>query len=238
MKRFVAVSVTVIALAMSTFVVAPTAAFAHDEIVATSPVADSSVAPGEIKVSVTFNEPVMNVGDGAGLEIQVTAPDGTASMLPCPTADGTTLWASYEATDAGTYVVDWRSVSSDGHANSDTFKFEVAEGAAAAEAPDAPMPCARTLSLGSGATPMPAEATSETTGAETSVGATPVAEAASGGSSFNSFAGLGIGIGLFVLLSILGAVAAEMQKRRRASKEALKKLKAEVEGNPELLRGL
>jgi methionine-rich copper-binding protein CopC len=236
MKRFVAVLVTFFAIAFGAVIAAPTAALAHDEIAATTPTADSSVAPGEIKVSVTFNEPVMNVGDSQGLEIQVTAPDGTATMLPCPTADGPTLWAAYEATDLGTYVVDWRSVSSDGHANSGTFNFEVADGAAAAEAPDAPMPCARTLGAGEGVgngsevtqTPMAVAETAET----------PAAEAASSGSKLDPMVGLGFGIGLFVVLSVLGALAAEMQKRRRAAKEADKKLKAEVEANPDLLRGL
>lgn len=238
MKRFVAILVTFFAIALGAVIAAPAPALAHDEIVATTPTADSSVAPGEIKVSVTFNEPVMNVGDSQGLEIQVTAPDGTATMLPCPSADGVNLWAAYEATDLGTYVVDWRSVSSDGHANSGTFNFEVADGAAAAEAPDAPMPCARTLSAGEGlgsgdgtdvgATPMAVAETAET----------PAAQAASSGSKLDPMVGLGFGIGLFVVLSVLGALAAEMQKRRRAAKEADKKLKAEVEANPDLLRGI
>ena len=230
MKRNLGLVLALLAVAFGSIVATPTVALAHDEIVSTSPAADSTVAPGEIKVSVTFNEPVMNVGDGQGLEIQVTAPDGTATLLPCPSADGDTLWSAFDAAATGTYVVDWRSVSSDGHANSNTFKFEVADGAAAAEAPDAPMPCAKTLGSGVDATqtPMPADATGET----------PAATDSSSGSKLDPIVGLGIGMGLLVVLSLIGALVAEAQKRRRASKAALKALKAEIEANPDMLRGL
>jgi hypothetical protein len=78
----------------------------------------------------------------------------------------------------------------------------------------------------SGATPAASSAGSQT------------AAPASSGSKLDPLAGLGIGIGLLIVLSVLGALAAEVQKRRRASKVAQKKLKAEIEANPDLLRDL
>ena len=236
MKRFVGLAATLLTLMFGSALAAPTAAFAHDQIVATTPADSEKVAAGTLKVSITFNEPVMNIGDGQGLEIQVTAPDGTATVLPCPGVDGPTLWGAYDAQATGTYAVDWRSVSSDGHANSGTFSFEVADGAPAGTAPDAPMPCAR--NVGASQSGEPTATPTATDVAILASSSSSESPAASSGSKLDPMVGLGIGIGLFVVLSILGALAAELQKRRRARKAELKKLKAEVEANPDLLRDL
>lgn len=236
MKRFSSILLATTALAAGLVMTASTAALAHDEIVGTTPSAGSQVAPGTLKVSVTFNEPVMDVGNGDGLEIQVTSPDGVAATLPCLTVDGDSIWAALDATQVGTYQVDWRSVSSDGHANADSFTFEVADGAAAGEAPapDAICPIALTSSE-----PDPtATATDVAVVTSGNPNANTGGSGESSGTKLDPLTGLVYGIGLFIGLSLIGIAISELQKRARARKAALKELKAEVEANPEMLRDL
>ncbi|MEO0025112.1 MAG: hypothetical protein RL196_1553 [Actinomycetota bacterium] len=232
MKRFSSILLATAALAASMVLGASTSALAHDEIVGTTPSAGSQVAPGTLKVSVTFGEAVMDVGNGDGLEIQVTSPDGVAASLPCLTVDGDSIWAALDATQVGTYQVDWRSVSSDGHANADTFTFEVAEGAAAGEAPapDAICPVALTSNE--------PEPTATATDVAVLTSGNPTTGSGDSGSKLDPLTGLGFGIGLFIGLSLIGIAVSELQKRARARKAALKELQAEVEANPDLLRDL
>lgn len=226
MKRTLSFAITLLAVAFGSVIATPSAALAHDEIIGTSPAADASVAPAaQLMVSVTFNEPAMKMGNNEGIEIQVTAPDGSKNVLPCLTVDGPKIWAVANAAAEGTYVVDWRSVSNDGHANSGTFNFSVAAGAPAGESSPSLADCM-------------AAGDSAKSAADPSASASGAASSNSSGSKLDPIFGLVIGIGLLVVLSLLGAIAAEVQKRRRASKEATKKLKAEIEANPDMLRGL
>jgi len=227
MKRFLGFVMTGLALTIGLAFSAPTAAFAHDEVSSTAPVADSEIAPGIVKVSVTFGEDIMDIPPHQGLGIRVAFPGGSSQTLECIDVNGVELAGAINATETGTYTVDWRSVSSDGHENSGTFNFKVAEGAAAGEAPDAKSTCLAELN---------ALYTPEATTTELDLTKAP--KQADGGSKLDPIVGLGIGVGLFVVLSVLGAFAAELQKRRRARKEELKKLKAEVEANPDMLRDL
>jgi methionine-rich copper-binding protein CopC len=237
MKRLLGIFLTVLAVTLGSSLGATSPALAHDEIISTTPAADASVAPGQIKVSITFNEPAMQMGNHEGIEIQVTAPDGTAAVLPCLVVDGATIWAVDDAKAEGTYAVDWRSVSNDGHANSGTFNFEVAAGAALGEAAQVAPDCVSTDNAAGASPAGTADATPMAANEASLLAADSVAAPASG-SKLDPLVGLGIGVGLLIVLSVLGALAAELQKRRRASKAALKKLKAEVEANPDMLRGL
>jgi len=230
MKRFVGIVLTGLALTLGIAIATPTAALAHDEIVATTPAADAKIAPGIIKISVTFNEDVMNIPPHQGLGIQVHFAGGSSQVLDCLEVSGAELSGVVDATETGEYTVNWRSVSSDGHANSGTFNFTVAAGAKAGPAPAADSTCLAQLKAATSVNPSPTEQDFTT--------ATPTATASDTGSKLDPIVGLGLGVGLFVVLSILGALAAELQKRRRARKAELKKLKAEVEANPEMLRDL
>ena len=229
MKRFLSLAVAAFALASSVTLVSTTSASAHDGIVSTTPAASSQVAPGQVKVSITFSEAVMNAGDGAGLAIEVTSPEGSVLESQCLSVSDATLSAGIDATTVGEYSVDWRAVSSDGHANSGTFAFAVAEGADAAEAPAADATC---LNVAAEATPMlvGAEAPEERT--LTSVDPadeTPVAVSAgeTPEQTFDPLTGLGMGIGLFLVISFIGIGVVEFQKRSRAREAELKKDSAE-----------
>ena len=236
MKRFVASALTILTLAFSAAIYAPLAASAHDEIVSTTPAADSKVSAGQLKISVTFNEDVMDIPPHQGLAFEVTTPGGSKSVLECLDVNGVELAGIFNANETGEYTVNWRSVSSDGHPNAGTFNFKVTADAPAGDAPAPDSTCAAELAAAS-ATPTDNGELDLTTAPAT-------ATDASGGTSNDSgtkldpLSGLLYGIGLFVVLSVLGAFAAEMQKRRRARQAELKKLKAEVEANPDLLRDL
>jgi methionine-rich copper-binding protein CopC len=116
------------ALAAAAFTFAPMPAFAHDEVVSTSPAADSSVAAGPLTVSVTFNEDIMQMQDNSGEVIEVTGPDGTDAATwsnGCVSVSGATESTDVDLDAPGLYTVNWRSVSNDGHANEGSFTFTV-----------------------------------------------------------------------------------------------------------------
>ena len=124
MKRFVLFFAIAATAVSGLFVSTP--ALAHDEIVATSPIAGSSVEAGIIDVSVTFNEDIMVTPDNAGEVVQVMGPDGTDSQTwsnGCSTVAGAKVSTQVDLDQPGKYTVNWRSVSNDGHANEGSFDF-------------------------------------------------------------------------------------------------------------------
>ncbi|MEY4366835.1 MAG: hypothetical protein RLZ28_250 [Actinomycetota bacterium] len=221
MKRFVSLAFAALSLASSLTLISATSASAHDEIISTTPAADSQVAPGSVKLAVAFNEAIMDAGDGAGLAIEVTGPDGGILETQCLSVSEATLSAGLDASATGDYTVNWRAVSSDGHPNSGTFAFTVAEGAEAAEAPAADANCLGTMAdakpmLLGAEEPEPITAINETSDNEGG-------EADDTKQSLDPLAGLGIGLGLFVGLSLIGIAVFELQKRARARAAQAKK---------------
>ena len=95
---------------------------------ATSPAAGATVAEAPDALELDFTgEPLP-----LGTLVAVTGPDGAR----CPSGEaeirGTTVVQPIDdAAAAGTYRVEWRSTSSDGHPLSGTFDFTVTEGDAA-----------------------------------------------------------------------------------------------------------
>jgi len=234
MKRFLSIAIATFAIASSLTLASATSAFAHDEIISTTPAADSQVAPGQAKVSITFNEPVMDAGSGEGLAIQVTDPDGNVIETPCLSIVDNSIEVAIDAASTGGYSVNWRAVSSDGHPNSGTFAFTVADGAASPEAPTVGANCTGGMV---GATPeaFSAEAPEQaiTAANERSLSADAAAESSVAGGSaakqlVDPLSGLGIGIGLFVLVTIGGWVVIETQKRSRARAVEAKKSGSEA----------
>jgi copper resistance protein C len=127
MKRFIN-SALIAGLAATVLSLSPAAAWAHDEPTGFSPASGSTVSAGIIDVGVSFGEDILQVADNAGIAIQVDGPAGTDSAnLPvsCVSVEGGNMKAQVEVVAAGTYTVTWRSVSSDGHANSGGFDFNV-----------------------------------------------------------------------------------------------------------------
>lgn len=122
-------SALIAGLAATVLSLSPAAAWAHDEVVGTSPAAGTSVSAGIIDVAVTFGEDIMNVADNAGIAIQVSGPANAQDVGPvavsCVDVAGANMSAQTELVLPGTYTVTWRAVSSDGHSNSGSFDFNV-----------------------------------------------------------------------------------------------------------------
>lgn len=113
-------------LALSTLSLSPLAASAHDEVNGTYPAANAQVNAGIIDVSVTFGEDIMATPNNSGEVIEVVGPDGSESTTwsnGCVQVAGTKLATQVDLDKPGTYTVNWRSVSSDGHANEGSFQF-------------------------------------------------------------------------------------------------------------------
>lgn len=102
-------------------------ALAHDGLVGTSPASGSTVtvAPDAVELDFT-GEPLP-----LGTLVAVTGPDGAPTSEGAAEIRGTTVvQALADDLVAGTYRVEWRSSSSDGHALSGSFDFAVETGAA------------------------------------------------------------------------------------------------------------
>jgi len=116
---------TTVLVAFGAAVLSPSAAFAHDEVTATSPSNKATVSAGAFDVSVTFNEDVLNVNGGHGIVIQVFAPGMKYVSKDCVRISGKTIATRIDVDKPGKYAVAWQSVSSDGHTNTGVFSFTV-----------------------------------------------------------------------------------------------------------------
>ncbi len=95
-------------------------AAAHDEIVGTTPASSVTVDVAPDRVVLTFAEPAIALGT----QVVVTAPDGSVVSQGGVTLDGSTVvQALAPSRPAGTYHVDWRVTSADGHPVTGTFTF-------------------------------------------------------------------------------------------------------------------
>jgi copper resistance protein C len=104
-------------------------AAAHDVLVGSTPAQDAAVGPAPAGVSLEFSEAPQSLGTA----VVVTGPDGAPVSDGAPELDGTAVTQPLaEDLPAGTYTVDWRVTSADGHPLSGTFTFDVTEGAPAA----------------------------------------------------------------------------------------------------------
>src|SRR3954451_12789646 len=120
--RRAAVAVTA-GLALATFVGVGTA-FAHAELLTSDPQPGAVLETPPTNVTLTFNEPVeislgaIRVFDGTGNSIDVSA----ASH---PNGDEGAVHVDLPKLDNGSYVVDWRVVSSDSHPVHAAYTFQV-----------------------------------------------------------------------------------------------------------------
>ncbi|WP_169564336.1 copper resistance CopC family protein [Microbacterium indicum] len=216
-------------------------AFAHSDLVATSPAEGATLDVVPAEVSLTFSDDLL--AEGAA-EIQVfdetcadagllIANPGMADTRDCrnyasgdPVVTGPTITQALDRTDAvaGTYTVVWRVTYGDAHSGEDLFTF-TASGAAPAEPSDDPSPTETALPADPSASAeptTPAETTDPATAAPSATATaspsptataspTPAADASSGVS-----APLVIGIvaGVVVLALIVFIVVMIVRARR------------------------
>ena len=122
------------ALATAALLLGPgvTAASAHDSLVETAPAADATVDTAPAQVTLTFSGPPQALGT----QVLVSGPDGTpASEGPAELGGTTVTQPLSDDLPAGTYTVEWRVTSADGHQLADTFAFTVTADASTATNP-------------------------------------------------------------------------------------------------------
>jgi methionine-rich copper-binding protein CopC len=116
--------VTVIITALGLAVLSAGPAFAHAELIGSSPAADSSVA-GVTEVSVTANEDLLDIGENAeGFVIDVSDEDGAFYGDGCVSVRDDTASMDVKLSLRGTYTVAYRVISDDGHPVEGSFTFD------------------------------------------------------------------------------------------------------------------
>jgi methionine-rich copper-binding protein CopC len=138
-------------LAAGGLLVAP-AASAHDELVASDPVADASLEALPAQLALTFSNSI-DTTEGAS-EVQVTDAAGTTLTSGPPAVTDNVLTQPLQGAASGVVTVLWKVVSSDGHPISGEFAFTVT-------APLAPTPTP-TESASAAPTPTPDETVAAT----------------------------------------------------------------------------
>lgn len=107
-------------------VFAPSASFAHTEIVSATPAADSTVNAGVIDIDLTFGENLLESADSQGSAIQITDDStGDTVYVDCVYVSGAHLYAKAGLYANGPVTLTWRTVADDGHAVSDSYTFTV-----------------------------------------------------------------------------------------------------------------
>jgi methionine-rich copper-binding protein CopC len=112
----------VLAVALATVLATPPAAWAHSRLLATTPPASATVTAPISEVTLTFNEPVQQRFSF----VVVSGPGGRSySHGPVRVVD-TTVHQPVYPLKSGSYAVQWRVVSADGHPVQGRFGFTVA----------------------------------------------------------------------------------------------------------------
>src|SRR4051812_14509436 len=191
---------------------------AHDYVVSTDPAADSTVTTALDKVTLTFNDRVLDLsGDGASSLVTVTGPDASSRHFEtgCATTADRMVSVPVALGEAGKYTVTYQIVSADGHTVSDSlaFSYQPPAGSAPAAGSD-------TSTCGKD-TPTPSPSAAATTQASPGVAAAPTEKAGTAqpivATASNGDLGLVIGIAVgIVVLAIVGVVIVVLTGRRRS----------------------
>ena len=106
------------------------AAWAHDALVGSGPAADATVESVPDAVTLEFRSAPQSLG----AQVTVTGPYGVAVAAGKAEVSGTTVrQALADGLPAGSYRVEWRVASADGHPISGTYAFTVSGGAPVAQ---------------------------------------------------------------------------------------------------------
>jgi methionine-rich copper-binding protein CopC len=97
-------------------------AVAHNSLLSSNPSAGQRVSRVPAEIVLTFDEPAVAMGT----RVEITGPSGPVHQ-GLPRSEGSTVTQELQAgAPAGTYTVDWRIASADGHPISGTFDFTAA----------------------------------------------------------------------------------------------------------------
>lgn len=192
-------------LAFAALVAGAPHAAAHNSLLGTDPEDGATLPTPPTHLTLTFDQPAQALGT----EIVVLGPDGaTVSTGTAELVDNTVAQALAADLPAGTYTVQWRVTSADGHPLSGELAFTASEGAApAVTAP---------------ATPEPIEPTADpTTTTQDAVPSTEATVSAQEELAEDEDAGLAAGAVAAIVVAVLavGAVTWFVVRERRRSED-------------------
>lgn len=127
-------------------------ASAHNVLRSTTPADGSSVERVPAEVVLTFDAPALAMGTG----LVITGPAGPVQSGSARLVDNTVAQSIGPDASAGTYTVQWRVTSADGHPVSGTFSFTARQsggGTAVQSASSSNVPSTTPPSAGSGGAP-------------------------------------------------------------------------------------
>ncbi|MBD8023888.1 copper resistance CopC family protein [Microbacterium gallinarum] len=110
-------------VAFALLLVPASPAHAHDELIGSSPSADSTVEGVPAQLALTFSGAIAT--DAGASEVAVTDAAGTSLIDGAPTAQDNVLTQPLTGEASGEITVLWKVVSSDGHPISGRFAFTV-----------------------------------------------------------------------------------------------------------------
>ncbi|APX32795.1 hypothetical protein BH708_08745 [Brachybacterium sp. P6-10-X1] len=120
------------ALTLGVLTLLPLPAHAHDTLIETDPSDGETLETSPEALTLTYSADILEVSP----VVRIDDEDGDTLAEVTPTVDGPTVTAELEEPlAAGTYTVQWRVVSSDGHPIEGSFTFDVEQDAAGAAAP-------------------------------------------------------------------------------------------------------
>lgn len=136
LAHLLAIGATAFAVVLAALISAGPA-WAHAARIAGDPADNAAVAQAPGRVSATFNE-TMQPEFAA---MTVVGPDGTQWADGTPTVDGAVISIGVRpGAPAGTYTVNYRATSADGHVVTGSWPFQVTTGPTAAATPAAAAP--------------------------------------------------------------------------------------------------
>ena len=114
------------ALVLGFILLTSSPALAHDELVSSTPTADSTVEAGPIQINLAFEESPLALEFGTGNLIAVAdAITGEQLGPACAKIEGSNLIAKVNLQTPGKYKILWRVVSADGHVVSGDYLISV-----------------------------------------------------------------------------------------------------------------
>lgn len=121
------------ALTLAVLAALPLPAHAHDTLIETDPSDGETLETSPEAITLTYSADVLEVSP----VVRIDDADGEPVSEVTPTVDGPTVTAELEEPlAAGTYTVQWRVVSSDGHPIEGSFTFDVEQDTAGAAPSD------------------------------------------------------------------------------------------------------
>jgi methionine-rich copper-binding protein CopC len=199
-------------IAFLSLMINPLPASAHADFESSTPAAGETVEAGNIQVALMFGEEMLGT-EASGTVISVQGPAGPDNAQWADgcidSVRGKLVSESVSLSLPGTYVVDWRAVSADGHPVEGTFNFEVVNTTNYESQP--PGQCEKSQISESNGVSQLLPVTDDSAKSQQLLAITPEE-------------GLIGGIVVIAFISVIGAFMLRSQERKRESAEIAEKL--------------